>query len=54
MLDRSFISDSPEIITPDMSLKKSEKERAAQYPIRTFILIFSKLLYQELLERNWT
>ena len=54
MLDRSFVSDSPEIITPEMSLSKSEKELSAQFPMKTFILIFSKLLYQELLERKWT
>ncbi len=54
MLEQSFVKDSPEMITPEMTIGKKEKELAAQYPFRTFILIFSKRLYQELLARKWT
>lgn len=52
MSHESFFPDSPELITPELTISQQEKDLARNAPLHTIIFCYSKQLFQILLEEG--
>ena len=52
MQNHSFYPDSPELITPELTISQQEKDLAGTVPLTSVILCYSRQLFQILLDEN--